>query len=656
MGNYNWTYAYVGGVPRVRITSGADIAHLGELDQKQWTVLSCPVKGLEIDEKSLNYMDTDQDGSIHVSEVIATANWLNGVLKNMDVLLKSSDTLALADLNTETEDGKLLHQAAQEILTQLGKADATEISLADSTSCLASFLKNKLEVAQAEAAKIAAVEAPYGADTDSVDANYQALDAKVRDFFMRSKLASFAQESTAALDVQVSRIEAISSNNLLDKTAEIASYPIARISDKAEIDLSAGINPAWSAQVEALKATALKDVTVLTEAAWAEIGAKLQAYKNYLASSTVSEADIVLDDATTHIQRVDKLLHLTRDFYTLLNNFVTLVDFYDLSKLSIFQAGTLYINQRSCDLCVKVSDTGAMAAGAASSGLYLVCCDCLNRKNGASMKIVAAITVGDADNISVGQNCIFYDRQGTDWEAKVTSIVDNPISLGQAWWAPYKKFAKFVEEQIAKFAASKDGAMNDMTSNLENKIQDAQKPAEAPAEGEEVPQPSIANSKEAGKAAASGFDIAKFCGIFAAIGMALGYIGSFCMAVVTGFISLKWWQMPLSIIALMLVISGPAVFIAWMKLRKRNLAPVLNANGWAINAGAKINVRFGKTMTQLANFPHSASLKKADPFAEKGMSLGAKLLWTLIVLVLILVALYFLGVINVNANYMVSFS
>ena len=33
--------------------------------------------------------------------------------------------------------------------------------------------------------------------------------------------------------------------------------------------------------------------------------------------------------------------------------------------------------------------------------------------------------------------------------------------------------------------------------------------------------------------------------------------------------------------------------IAWLKLRKRNLGPILDANGWAVNAKARMNVPFG---------------------------------------------------------------
>ena len=83
---YNFTFANVGGSTRVKIQSGDDIRHLGELDQKMWTVLSCPCHGLEIDERSLNLMDADGDGQLHVTEVIKAAEWLSTVLKNLDTL------------------------------------------------------------------------------------------------------------------------------------------------------------------------------------------------------------------------------------------------------------------------------------------------------------------------------------------------------------------------------------------------------------------------------------------------------------------------------------------------------------------------------------------------------------------------------------------
>ena len=83
---YKWEFANIGGSSRVKITKGEDIAHLHELDPKMWTILSCPITGLEIDDKSLKYMDYDGDGKLRVNDVVAISKWITSVLKNTDLL------------------------------------------------------------------------------------------------------------------------------------------------------------------------------------------------------------------------------------------------------------------------------------------------------------------------------------------------------------------------------------------------------------------------------------------------------------------------------------------------------------------------------------------------------------------------------------------
>ena len=68
---------------------------------------------------------------------------------------------------------------------------------------------------------------------------------------------------------------------------------------------------------------------------------------------------------------------------------------------------------------------------------------------------------------------------------------------------------------------------------------------------------------------------------------------------------------------LMLLVSGPSVLLAWLKLRKRNLGPILDANGWAVNARAMINIPFGASLTAAARLPENAERSLVDPFAEK---------------------------------------
>ena len=95
------------------------------------------------------------------------------------------------------------------------------------------------------------------------------------------------------------------------------------------------------------------------------------------------------------------------------------------------------------------------AALAGLSKAYLAYCDCTR---GADEKttIVAAFTAGDVDNLMVGRNGVFYDRKNRDWDARITNIVENPISVRQAFWSPYKRLVRMVEEQVAKRAAAKE--------------------------------------------------------------------------------------------------------------------------------------------------------------------------------------------------------
>ena len=74
--------------------------------------------------------------------------------------------------------------------------------------------------------------------------------------------------------------------------------------------------------------------------------------------------------------------------------------------------------------------------------------------------------------------------------------------------------------------------------------------------------------------------------------------------------------------------------LAWFKLKRRNLGPILDACGWAINARVFINIPFGTSLTAMQHLPEGAHRSLMDPYAEK------KSVWPyLAALVLILVVL-----------------
>ena len=667
---YPWAFASVGGSVRVKIRNGEDIRHLGELDRKMWTVLSCPVNNLEFDEKCLKFIDVDNDGKIRVDEVIATANWLTGILKNPDILLEEKDALQLEDFNEENPVGARLQASARQILNNLGlKKDAisledtadnvkifagtqfngdgiiTPASAADEPTAklietiagIASAMDRSgvpgITAEQIEAFYAACADfaewqkactkevLPFGDKTADALSAVKALEEKMADYFMRCKLISFDAATAPAVDVSVEKIAAIE-GNLASASDEIALQPLAKPVVDGVLSLGS-VNPAWKGAVDAMVELVGWKKDRITEGEWADVLAQFAPYTAWLDGKKGAEVEALGIDTVNailkedkkaalleliekdkaeeanalSIEEVDKVLHLQKNFYRFLNNYVVLADFYDPKQKAMFQAGRLYIDQRSTDLCVKVD--GPSPEISSLSGMYILYCACTSEKLGKSFNIAAVLTDGDVDGLREGKNAVFYDRDGNDYTAKVIAIVDNPISVRQAFWSPYKKVARMISDKIDKSAAEKnEKSLTDLTAKADTATS-------TKLEGD---------GKEAAKAATSSFDIAKFAGIFAAIGMAIGFIGQFLVAVVQGAAALKFWQLLLVIVGILLLISGPSMFIAWRKLRKRDLGPVLNANGWAINAKSLVNVKFGKTLTSLANFPR---LTAVDPAARK---------------------------------------
>ena len=127
---HTWKFYRIGGLDQVALETGADLLHLHELDQKLWVALSCPVKGLELDEKTLALIDTDHDGRIRVPELLAAVQWAARHLKDAGELLKGNATLALAAFDEATPEGRIALAAARQILSSLGQPEAASLSLA----------------------------------------------------------------------------------------------------------------------------------------------------------------------------------------------------------------------------------------------------------------------------------------------------------------------------------------------------------------------------------------------------------------------------------------------------------------------------------------------------------------------------------------------
>jgi hypothetical protein len=666
---HRWQFFRAGGLDQVRLETGADVAHLDELDPKLWVALACPVKGLEFDEPTLQWLDTDKDGRIRVPEILEAVRFCREALKSLDGLVRGEDRIPLAQLRDDTAGGRKILGSARQILQALGQPAATEIALADTADTAAIFAKTRFNgdgvvtpssaedpalaqvitdavavvggepdrngetgISQARldvfSAELAAYAAWWerrsepgvlslGAATDAAAAAFAPVRAKIDDWFTRGRITAFDPRATEPLDRVESELTALAARDLSADAAEVAGLPLAPVSPGEPLPLATRINPAWTARLAAFRSAVVGPILGADHAAisaddWARVQATLAPHLAWLADKPATKADalgqpriaeILASGALARlaelvardtgfsadfdgIAEVGKLLLYHRHLFRLLHNFTSFTDFYAPGQKAVFQAGTLFLDSRACELCVRVADPAKHAAMAALSKCYLAYCNC-TRPGGEAMQIAAVFSAGDSDFLMVGRNGIFFDRAGKDWDATITKVVENSISLREAFWAPYKKFLRFVEDQINKRAAAADTAST-------QRLAGAAGGAPAPA------------------ATGGTFDLSTIALIGVAVSGAAAVVGG----ILEAFFGLGIW-MPVGLLGLILAISGPSMLIAGLKLRQRNLGPILDANGWAVNGRVAVNIPFGGLLTQMPEFPPGSERLSVDPYQPR---------------------------------------
>ena len=698
---HRWKFFRAGGFEQVSIDNGEDLLNLRSLDQKLWVALSCPREGVEFDRKTLECLDTDRDGHVRVPEVLAAIDWAIALLKDPAVL-GSGKGLPLSAINGASEEGKMLLRNARRMLETLGRSDKDVISAEDTALLeealfkkpfngdgiitvdasddeqVRAVIKDIIDCAGSEKDRsgdrgisrklfdgfFADVRAfdewarkpeqdnallPLGAGTSDAAAALAAVRLKIDDYFLRCELTEYDSRSLLTVNPTSEDYRAFVLQNLASGQSPVSSLPLAVAGPGKALPLREGLHPAWKAAMERFRATVITPLLgqrdAITRNDWDRVTAAFAPHSAWLAAKpeTMTESldesrlraiassplqdeigrllamDEEVAGEANSIVSVDRLARYCRDLLPFVNNFTSFRDFYTRKGKAMFQAGTLFLDGRSCDLCVKVAAVDSHAVLAQLSRLFLVYCVCRRRGGAETMTIAAAMTTGDSDQLIIGRNGVFYDRDGRDWDATIVKIIDHPISIRQAFWTPYKRISRMISEQIQKLAASRSKAHEDRAA-------------------EKVTE--LAKSAEGGKAAApAAFDVGKFAGIFAAIGLAIGAIGTAIASIMTGLLRLAWWQIPLVFAGLLLVISGPSMIIAWFKLRQRNLGPLLDAGGLAVNARAKINIPFGAQLTSSARIPEGSDRQLFDPFKEKKGA--SRYILAGVVLAIILAAVYF---------------
>jgi len=665
---HRWRFNRFGGFDQVMIDSGEDIRHLPELDPRLWAVLSCPTQGLEFDRHTLDLLDRDGDGRICIDDIKESVRWTCRRLKDPGDLFKHEAGLPLDAIDDGTEEGRLILASAWRILDNLGRTESTLITadetantaqifagsrfngdgvvqpsaardesvaqaISDIMRCVGSrpdrsgeegidrelcarFFAEAREYlewwAQAEADAINIL--PLGEDTESAAELFESVKTKIDDYFTRARLADYDQRAAERLNPSAADYAALANQTLSSSTESLAGFPLARVEPGRPLPLRQGVNPRWARELDAFRTRVvvplLGDIECLTEAQWLDLSARFEAHAVWRAHrrgalvaplgatrlralvegplqaaiADLIEQDLELAGVSDAIDSVDRLVHYYQHLEPLLQNFVSLRDFYTPGRKAVFQAGTLYLDGYACDLCVRVDDLERHAALAQFSQIYLVYCDCRRRLPAGggteTLTIVAALTAGEGGRLAVGHHGIFYDRDGADWDATVVKLIEQPLSVWRAFWSPYRGLVRLIAQTMEGVTAEVRPAL---------------------AEGSRRTDPPARCTRS---------------GVWIGGVLLVGVVGAISLATV-GMGLVYEWRVLVGLLGLMGAISGPSVLLAHLRLRQRTLNPLLEANGWAVNAQARISARFGATLTRMAPWPKGAVRSLRDPCADK---------------------------------------
>lgn len=500
--SYSWRWFRAGRMQQVSLTCGADIAALAELDRKQWIALSMPTTGVRFDLRMLELMDTDHDGRIRTPEVLAAIDFLKA--KNVDF-----DSLFSA-------------------------GEAEEKALADVT---------------AKQADLAALEP--SADDKKALADWEAKG--------KTPEVAVAGDATADADAALAAVEPVIDAFFLPPE----DMPLVTEDPDKELPLKDHLNPKHLEAILAFAEKCVKPVLgekdMLSRLEWKKVKGAFGPYRAWTAAKPVMNAGKKgeLDDE-------ERVLRYKLHLVEFLENYVNMKRLYDLEDLAIFQTGVLRIDAKEMNLCFHVESEAAHSALAERSKCCVIYLKLSRPSEGATRQICAVVTAGAVAQLYVGRNGVFYDRDGKDWEAVVTKVVEAQVSLREAFWAPWRKLGEGVAATVKKFLGDKQAA--------------AQKNVEAGTQ----------NAQAGGAAMASSV---------AAIGIGVAMVGSAAAALMAAISNMTALQIAISIVALILVVSLPSVILTWFKLRQRDLGAILNASGWAINRPMRFSIKRARGFT-----------------------------------------------------------
>ncbi|RKG85124.1 kinesin [Corallococcus terminator] len=696
-------YRRYGGSLQVDIPDFHTLTEAVRIPATQWMALACPLEGIACDPRFLTLMDADGNGRIRVEELRAAVDWTAARLKDAKGADAGSDVLELSSLSDTANN---LRGAADLVLRTLHAPDATRLSLeqlrtsdkalrdagtnGDGIIAPTSLPERLRPLAQAIIAAFPAVTNRAGLvgvdaalvkrfreERTALLAHLSGRDAvftwgtasleqakRIHDvaplldgYFVQCRLVAAQPEAAASLRLRAERVEgALGDLGAMGKAA--GELPIAPPDPTGVLVWARLYRGPGYERLEAfhqeVATPLLGDGLKLTDTAWKELSAKAEGILAWQSKrdthalhavadtlSTVSDEELDALEAASRedlslkgtldvIAELERLVLYQRWLLVFANNFISMPSLYLPKRRALMERGTLILAGRKYTLSVLVKDRAAHSALTGQGTTCILYVKVLPKDGAEGYEVAVPVTAGRSTELVVGKRGVFYDVDGVESDAIVTQVVRQPVSLWESMTMPFMRIGAFISGKVEKLAASGE---KEFDSSLEQGYTQA---VTAPPAG-------AAPAAAAPAAPAAG----GLAGVLAAGGIAFAALGSSLAFILTQVKSLTLVDVITAATILAIVVMAPAGLLGWMKLRRRNLALLLEGSGWALNDRLMLTRDVATLITRRPKLPKNARVDRSDLVRgalrhtqdddeSDGMSLGARIGLTLLVLFILL--------------------
>ncbi len=314
------------------------------------------------------------------------------------------------------------------------------------------------------------------------------------------------------------------------------------------------------------------------------------------AADKALNTDLKQEDTLKTMGELERLLLYQRWLLTLANNFISMPDLYLPKRRALVEKGTLILGGRRYQLSVLVThhDTHfALNSQGTTCTLYVK----VEPKEGTEgFEVAIPVTRGRSTELNVGKRGVFYDIEGKEYDAIVTHLIRQPVSLWESMTMPLERIGRFITSKIESLSLESE-------KSLDAQLEQTYKQSRPAAVGPGVPPPPEAASQP---------QPVGVVGYVAAGGIALAAVGSSLAFIVTQVKSLTVFDILSAGIILLTVVMAPAGLLGWLKLRQRNLALLLEGAGWALNDRLKLTPDLALLVTRKPKLPAHARVDRTD--------------------------------------------